>query len=147
VNASTSARTAIQRKGPSLPARWISSRGYLSGYRCLDYGCGRGQDARWLGIEGYDPAYQPGRPVGPYNVILCTYVLNTVTPEEQRYIMGRIGFLLTPNGTAYLTVRRDIPEAGTATQRYVRLALESVRRTATYEIYCASPKALEFFSR
>ncbi len=37
--------TAIARKNPSLPAKWLNKTGLLDNGARLDFGCGRGQDA------------------------------------------------------------------------------------------------------
>ena len=80
---------------------------YLYG-RCLDYGCGRGFDAMFLGMESYDPYWKPDKPIGMFDVITCNYVLNVVGINEQRDIIDNIISLLNRGGTSYFTVRRDI---------------------------------------
>lgn len=102
-----SAATAIARRYPSAPARMLHQAGLLKG-RCLDYGCGRGKDAKTYGMDRYDPHYHPHKPEGKYDTIVCTYVLNVVDPKDVRYILKDIHRLPAPGGTAYLTVRRDL---------------------------------------
>jgi len=75
-----------------------------------------------------------------YDVVLCTYVLNTVSPEVQREItweLTRIASESINPTDIYVTVRRDIPKEGTRTQRWVELSgvWRSIRRTSGYEIY------------
>lgn len=71
-------RTAIARKGPSVPLRFYQEHGLLEG-EVLDYG--GGQDvhdfARW------DPHYAPDPAplLKRYDTVMCNYVLN-VTPIE-----------------------------------------------------------------
>lgn len=113
-------RTAIARAKPSAPARWAEARGYLIG-RVLDYGCGRGADVEAFGLVAYDPHWAPLRPVGAFDTVLCTYVLNVVDASTQREILADIASLLKPKGVAWISVRRDIPRQGTDTQRWVVL--------------------------
>jgi len=136
-------RTAITRKTISKPAKWLDGAGYLQG-RVLDYGCGRGGDAEWLGCEGYDPYYFPERPVGPFTTIMCNYVLNVVESEcERRAILTRIDTLLGEKGHAYITVRNDssalkgYTSTGTWQGRIV-LGLPVVHRRAGYVTYIMS---------
>jgi hypothetical protein len=135
-------KTAIRRGGPSAPLKYIEGmydanaitegetlkgRIRTRRWRVLDYGCGRGEDADYLGADKYDPFSYPDRPEGIYDVILCTYVLNVVEESVQREILTDILGLLNPvGGIAYFTVRRDIPKEGVDRdgyrQRYVELS-------------------------
>ena len=134
------ATTAIQRKVPPEPLRWLREHRLIRG-KALDYGSGR---QCWYGMTCYDPHWRPKRPTGQFDTITCNYVLNVVTPAVQRTILADIRRLLRAGGTAYVTVRRDLPRAGKTgrgtVQRYVVLKLPSVRRTAGYEIYVLKKK-------
>lgn len=127
--------TAIVRKSPPAPLSWLKSRGLIRG-RALDYGCGRNT---WYGMHGYDPYWRPNRITGQFDTIVCNYVLNVVPEKTQRDILHRIRGLLAPGGSAYISVRRDLPRTGAVGrgtfQRYVTLRLPSVRKTTGYEIY------------
>ena len=103
----------------------------------MDYGCGQSRDADWFGGDRWDPNPALGltRPTGHYGYITCTYVLNVVDLETEREILGDILLLLAPGGTAFITVRRDVPRAGTVTQRWSEPPLESVRRAYEFEIF------------
>ena len=129
------ATTAIKRKSPPEPLRWLYTRKLIRG-RSLDYGSGR--DC-WYKMECYDPHWQPRRPVGKFDTITCVYVLNVVTEPTQKKILAEIKSLLSPGGTAYFAVRRDLPRTGRSGrgvyQRYVLLGLPSIRRTSGHEIY------------
>ena len=131
-------KTAIRRKAPSVPMRWMHSNNMLQG-RILDYGCGRGFDADHYNLDKYDPFYYCFDPVGQYDTVVCNYVLNVVDKRDQIMIMHNIKKLLKKNGRAYLTVRRDIKEDGFTSkgtyQETVRLNLPVVRETSTYCIY------------
>ena len=102
-----SKRTAIIRKKPSSPFVYLNEKCLLIG-DCLDYGCGRGTDKEYYDIDGYDPNWFPEFPTKKYDTIICNYVLNVVTKEEQEDIIRKVMALLNPNGKAYFTVRRDI---------------------------------------
>jgi hypothetical protein len=128
------AKTAIVRKKLSVPFKWLLDNGYIKG-RTLDYGCGRGFDADFLGIDKYDPNYFPQLPRGKYRTIYCGYVLNVVEPAEQVRIREKIRGLLKWYGVCYFVVRRDIPLEGTPTQWYVTMDLESICRKGHFEIY------------
>lgn len=118
----------------SAPARYLKGKGFIKGL-VLDYGCGRGKDAEELGADAYDPTFAPDPPTGMYDTILCTYVLNVVSEETEAQILGKIETLLKPGGAAYVTVRRDLPEGGSDSQRYVLLNLPVLKETATHCIY------------
>jgi hypothetical protein len=100
-------RTAIKRKVLSKPAARLASNGKLIG-NLLDYGCGRGDDAALLDCAGYDPHYRPARPDGPFDTVMCNYVLNVIEDDsERRAVLHDIDSLLSPGGHAYITVRND----------------------------------------
>lgn len=132
--------TAIYRKKPSLPARWLASKHFLKG-NCLDFGSGRGKDAEFYSMTKYDLFWQPQLPTRfKFDTITCTYVLNVVNENEQKNILQTISSLLKKNGTAYITVRRDIPINGkqgrNCRQRYVILSkLMCIRNISSYAIY------------
>lgn len=134
-------RTAIGRRGPSVPLRWLLKSGELAREESiLDYGCGRGVDVDFLGCEGYDPSTDRPEhskiPDKKFDVVLCTYVLNVIQcPSEREAVVNQVKSLLRPGGRAYFTVRRDIPKAGTPTQVFVELPeLTLVRKTKSYEV-------------
>jgi 2-polyprenyl-3-methyl-5-hydroxy-6-metoxy-1,4-benzoquinol methylase len=127
-------KTAISRRSMSKPARILRDKGLLKG-EVLDYGCGKGKDVEALGCDGYDPTYAPDFPEGPYDTILCTYVLNVVSARAERDILKKVKGLLKPGGTAYFTVRRDIPEEGTPTQRFIRLDAPVWKETKSFCVY------------
>lgn len=133
--------TAIHRTKASLPARRLKKLELIKG-RVLDYGCGRGADVKFLRASGYDPN-QPKfktRPTGFYDTILCTYVLNVLPESKRRKVIDNILSLLTLNGTAYLTVRRDVPDGWTRTRKgtdqwWVAYDLPFVVSNSSYCIY------------
>ncbi len=100
-------KTAIVRTVASRPCIWLAKQDRLIG-RCLDYGCGRGKDADRFKLESYDPHYGPKLPLGKFDTIICTYVLNCVDTFDRARIVSKIKKLLKPGGLAYFTVRRDI---------------------------------------
>lgn len=128
-------QTAIGRKTPPEPLRWLKRRDLIKG-RALDYGSGRGC---WYDMECYDPYWKPEYPNGKFDTIVCNYVLNVVDDKTQEEIIRNIRGLMKPGGTAYISVRRDLPTGGRSGrgtyQRYVVLPYESVSKNSTREIY------------
>lgn len=114
--AGKSGLTAMTRTGPSAPVRWLEAQGAIkagtSAPKVLDYGCGKGADVDYLGCDGYDPHHRPREFKQPvqYDVILCTYVANVLDCWERENLHRHLRCLLAAGGTAYVTVRRDIPE-------------------------------------
>lgn len=139
--------TAIARKNASAPARWLVDQGLVPGpvyaalIRHLDYGCGRGRDADTFGWDGYDPYYAPTPPVGHYDSITCTFVLNVIeSTVERKAVLRRIVSLLKDDGVAYITVRRDVKiggytSRGTYQENIILHDCEVVRETPGYCIY------------
>ena len=100
-------KTAIGRNKLSAPAARLVADGRVVG-EVLDYGCGKGGDAYRLGIDSYDPHYQPDMPVGRFDTILCSFVLNTIpSVEDREAIVADVLNRLKPGGRAYFTVRTD----------------------------------------
>jgi len=131
--------TAIPRKAPSRPMRLLYERDLLIG-RMLDYGCGRGTDAKFFGMEAYDPFWQKEKPSGLFDTITCHFVLNVVDTEVRQFIINDITGLLKQGGNAYFTVRRDMKESYNVqnrgySQSLVVLSLLSIEKNTSYEIY------------
>jgi hypothetical protein len=128
-------KTAISRTTAPAPLKWLKDNGYLTG-EMLDYGSGKGC---WYDMDCYDPYYQPLKPDKKYDTITCNYVLNVVSPEQEKFIVLDIQNMLKNKGNAYITVRRDLPELGKqgrdTFQRYVKLPYKLLRETAGYAIY------------
>jgi len=130
--------TAIARKQPSAPMRWLFDADLITG-RTLDYGCGRGFDASYYGLDAYDPVWCPASLRGPYDTITCIYVFNVIEESAQSNLLRQIRDLLSEDGIAYIVVRRDLPKEGRAGrgcfQRYVELDTPKIREVAGYAIY------------
>jgi len=78
-----SGKTAIYRPKPSRPARKVLDSYLTLLPSVLDWGCGRGKDvlayrAAGLSAIGYDLNHQKILPYKKYDLITCTYVLNTL---------------------------------------------------------------------
>lgn len=126
-------KTAISRKGPSAPLKLILKKENISS-PILDYGSGRGADSRHLSalkynVTSYDPYWSPIKIDNKndfFETIICNYVLNVVCKKEESEILSDIKRLLSPDGLAYLAVRRDIKAEGVTTkglQRNIKLNL------------------------
>ena len=149
----SSHKTAISRKGPSAPLRLIIDKEVFNS-PVLDYGCGRGADSRHLSnlnykISSYDPHWSPINiedKDGFYNTIICNYVLNVVEEKEEATILKDIKRLLSKNGVAYISVRRDLKKEGVTTrglQRNVILGLPKLyEKKGSFCIYKAKKEAL-----
>lgn len=135
--------TAVGRKFPSAPVRYLFENSLLVG-KCLDYGCGRGFDADFFGMDKYDPYSESWSNISldtpkRYNTIVCIYVFDIVMVEEEESILKTIQSLLEPNGVAYIAVARDFNKhhlhKGTIKRR-VNLPLESIyHKKHSFEIY------------
>lgn len=129
-------KTAISRKGPSAPLKFILSNEEVKD-PILDYGCGKGADSKHLtslnyNVTSYDPYWNPKNmddKSNLYNTIICNYVLNVIDESEEKEVLLDIKRLLSKNGTAYLSVRRDLKKEGKTTkglQRNVFLDMPSI---------------------
>ena len=138
--------TAITRTKLSAPSKVLLDKGLLKG-RVLDFGCGKGFDVEYLSglgynIQGFDPYYQPEKPIGKFDTIICNYVLNVLEPSEWDSVLSDIKELLNNNGIAYIAVRRDIKEEGyrrhgkgQTYQTNVELDLDKLCENTKYCIY------------
>jgi len=88
----------------------LESQGRMNGGLIgLDYGCGRGFDADHYGLDKYDPHWFNNEPLlSSYDFITCNYVLNVLSTDGQAEVLGKINDLLSEDGIAYISVRRDI---------------------------------------
>ena len=133
--------TAISRKKPSLPGRWLKKNGLIIP-PALDYGCGRGADFVLGFTHQYDPYFFPGKKYssGIFKTIACTYVLNVVTRNVEKDILEELHRLCADGGNIYCTVRRGMKEGVTkkgTLQRRVTLPQQwaVIRETRDHCIY------------
>ena len=140
-----SSKTAITRKAPSVPMRFLAKEGLLIG-ELLDYGCGKGFDADNYSAHRFDPVHCDNSTNKAsvdsglkYDTIFCNYVLNTLPKQFDDEIISNIKRLLKKGGKAYISVRRDKFTEGWnckgTFQRVVKIDLDSLKKTSSYEIY------------
>lgn len=127
--------TAIRRTDLSVPVRYLLQHNLLKG-RILDFGCGYGYDTDELerqgyDITGYDYYYRPKYPEGKFDTIFCMYVLNVLEPYAQAEVLMNVSNLLSPTGSAYFAVRRDLKEEG--------FRLHAIHRQYTYQCNVCLP--------
>lgn len=105
-----SGKTVITRKSLSTPMAWLKKNNMLNSNRpMLDYGCGKGSDAKLIGMDKYDLNHFPTMPQGVFDVITCNYVLNVIQdPQERQEVVDTILAKLDDCGTAYIAVRNDL---------------------------------------
>lgn len=140
--------TAIKRTSVSVPTRYLLQHDLLKG-SILDFGCGFGFDTEELksqgyDITGYDYYYRPEYPIRKFDTIICNYVLNVLEPYAQAEVLMNVTNLLTPHGTAFFAVRRDLKEEGFRLhfihrqytyQCNVYLPFQSLECNSSYELY------------
>ena len=140
--------TAIDRIKLSSPVQFLLNQNLLTG-RILDFGCGLGNDVKFLqqkgfDITGYDPYYANIYPEGKFDSIVCCYVLNVLMPDVQADVLMNIAHLLKPGGKAYYAVRRDLKKEGfrehyvhkkPTYQCTVKLPFKSIQLNEYCEIY------------
>lgn len=87
-------KTALVRYGLSKPIQCLIGDGLLSEkHSLLDYGCGRGDDVRYLSAMGYqafgwDPVYCPQGPREAADIVNLGYVLNVIEePRERMHVL------------------------------------------------------------
>lgn len=138
--------TAISRTSISTPTSYLLESKLLNG-AILDYGCGKGDDARILEalyhiqLEMYDTYYAPNIPIGKFDTIICNYVLNTIeNPDSRDNIISHIYSLLKKGGIAYITVRNDKRNLNGHTKRgtwqgIINLAFPVIATTSNFKMY------------
>ena len=83
-------KTALSRSDYSRPIKLALADGVIgSKATVFDYGCGRGDDVRYLGLHGvqswgWDPAHKPDGPLDHADVVNLGYVVNVIEDEHER---------------------------------------------------------------
>ena len=122
-------KTAISRKSPSAPMKWLDANGKLFGWK-LDYGCGKGYDADTFGMEKYDPHFFKCDDFSEceFDTITCNFVLNVIPDaKERQFVLDSIIRLLRAGGHAYVTIRAD------------KSKLAGYTKSGTYQTYVTMP--------
>jgi len=106
--------------------RWLYDHDYLNvshlldppikDPKILDFGGGHGADTDWLRgqmpshyrVDSWDLYHRQDELVPPYDIVLCTYVLNVLPKEERaKLYWDLIAMMRGLHSVAYVTVRRD----------------------------------------
>ena len=144
------AKTARARQRLSAVGMWLLKMGLLQG-RVLDFGCGRGDLAKFIAacpgaeyfpseICQWDPNWHPKRPRGKFDTVTCTYVMNVLPPAQRKKALQDAQGFVRKNGRLYVAVRRDLdaePHVGSG-QYSVKLHkhFKSIYlRSGKFEIY------------
>jgi len=81
----------------------LARREYLKG-RILIYGTKDKNDGWFWCSDTFDPLHWPKMPSGEFDTIICTFVLNMLTPKQRRFVIRDILSRLTVEGRVYFTV-------------------------------------------
>lgn len=145
------ARTAIKRNKLSKPAFYLKAKGLLKG-AVIDYGCGRGDDARELKCDGWDKHHDAvgggALPLNEYDTVMCNYVLNVLRKKDDRnYVIDDMIALMAPGGVGYISVRNDRNALNGKTlsgswQGFIDLDLEIVTMNRAFVMYKVTEKDL-----
>jgi SAM-dependent methyltransferase len=134
--------TAMSRKSLSAPMKYLHKMGLLKG-KMLDYGCGRGFDADFFGMEKYDPYYFKCDDFSPseFDTITSNYCLNVIEDfKEREYAVNQMLHWLKPDGNLYIAVRADKHNLKGHTSRgtwqgYIVLANKLIKSTSAFDLY------------
>lgn len=109
-------KTAMARRSPSAPTRWAFEQNLLRSV-VFDWGCGKGEDSRWLRDKGlevtsYDPYYDNSSAPDcvnfkKINAVLLIYVLNIIEDQHEREgLIFDIGHISKPGTNVVIAVPR-----------------------------------------
>jgi len=124
----------------------------------LDYGCGHGDDVDWLrkcefNVAGYDPHFFPDRDrtvlTKRYDIVLCTYVFNTIPYREWRLaLQAKLYDRVLKSGVVYISVRRGDQRTGWRAngtwQGSIKMGLPKVFEDPNTVIYAMRPRNFPF---
>jgi len=105
-------------RNPSQPIVRVCQDGLVDGKRVLHLGTGLDRFAKdtllkagAISVDDYDPNFYPDRSVlnSTYDVVLCNYVLNILTPKERQLVYDDIAACTDSQGAAYLCVQGKWP--------------------------------------
>ena len=107
-------RTAISRNSLSVPMRELVNLNIFNlTDRCIDIGCGKGQDITFLqyiginivGYDKYNPQFKYNKLLdNTYDLLTCNYVFNVIDLKEHKELLNKIKSL---SDNIYITVRSD----------------------------------------
>lgn len=119
IETSQAGRTAIVRRNTTLPLRtWVAESYdplFFKTRSVLHFGAGKAfLDDEWLqhvskSFARFDPNHgsSQGWDQRTYDVVICTYVLNTLPPTMRERVWDRLREMLSPRGVVLVAVRGD----------------------------------------
>ena len=145
-NLHPTARTAITRNGPSAPVKALWKAGLIKA-PVLDFGSGRGEDARWLRgkglkVDAYDPHHGPTQlPERKYATVLATYVHCVLPRAQQTKATQQVRSRLRDGGRGLITVRTDTcPSPPGGVQECVKMSFPVAERGSGFQTFEVSKK-------
>jgi hypothetical protein len=135
--------TARFRKEASAPVRDHLIEDFLFDRvdTVLDFGCGKGVDARILEeeegftVSKYDPHFFPERPEGLFDAVLCNYVLCVIEEKDQQAIIDDAMSFVKPGSYGYFVVRRDKKNLNGWTSRHTFQRLVELSEDDGFELW------------
>jgi DNA phosphorothioation-associated putative methyltransferase len=139
-------KTAIRRTAASAPIKLAVQNQLISpGVTVLDYGCGHGEDLRFLashGIEcdGWDPAFRVSGPRYPADVVNLGYVINVIEDPIEREQTLRSAWNLCRR---LLIVAAQILVSGRG-DKQIEFGDGVITRRGTFQKFFTQPELREF---
>lgn len=105
-------KTALIRKSLSVPMRELMNLGLFNG-KCIDMGCGNGNDVEFLnylgvdivGYDKYNLKFKNDELLSnTYDTLTCNYVFNVISKQEHKELLEQIKRL---SDNIYISVRSD----------------------------------------
>ena len=107
-------KTAISRTSLSVPMRELINLNVFDlDSKCIDIGCGKGEDVEFLkylgvdivGYDKYNPKFKDDKLLdNTYDIITCNYVFNVIGLQEHKELLNKLKQI---GNNIYISVRSD----------------------------------------